>query len=189
MQWGADKVARINSTEAGENERSPEDEKLDKLKFERDIAGLIKEGKLSPGTGLYDTPDEAAIAVLDVIAPLSGDYQLEVSGHIYQEGEKWAYTRPVVGGPGSAPLATTHIGYHTHPNGSLTFSNSGNNHSGNLNGGDAKWVQASGKDLYVGIRINNKVSIGVCSPGACPDLVRPTLHNQNPGTPPTRILR
>ena len=74
-----------------------EDENIRRQKFETAIETAIKSGKLNPG-GLKDFPDDAAIEVLNVIAPLSRIHGLEAGGYIIQVGKQFHYTKPVVGG-------------------------------------------------------------------------------------------
>ena len=119
--------------------------------------------------------------MLDAAAPLSKKYGLELAGSIWKGKSGYSYTFPVIGGKGSASLTTAHIGYHTHPSGSLMFSNQFRNYSYS-GGGDAGWVATSGKSLYLGVQTNSGVSIGVCSLGNCPNFGRK-------GTAPSRVIQ
>ena len=117
---------------------------------------------------------------MGVTAKLSAEYGYEVGGNIYQSGDHWRYTIPKIGDQSSASVNTGFIGYHTHPSGSLMFSNRFSAFGGGP--GDANWVETSGKDLYLGIYNGSGVSIGVCSPGSCPDIGRL-------GTSPSRVVQ
>ena len=130
----------------------------------------------------YDSPDEAARAVLDIVAPLSKKYNLEVGGNIYEKQRKtrtgilmkskYGYTIPRIGSSGSAPRIGIHSpGYHTHPSGRLIFSNDAYNQGKMFERrGDARWVFKNKQLLYLGVLENStgNVLVGVCEPGACP---------------------
>lgn len=186
MSWAAQKYGIGGVSQTGDTDetgRTKEQEQLDRLKFESEIAQLRKDGKLCVDCAVYNSPDDAAKAVLNQTSGLSEQYQLEVSGSIYKQGDKWAYSVPKVGGYGSAPLTTDMIGYHTHPDGSLAFSNRWNSHGGS-GSGDAGWVAKSQKTLYLGVKIGNKIAIGTCDYGNCSEWV----VGRGP-TQPSRVLQ
>jgi len=114
----------------------------------------------------HGSHEEAATAVLDLVAPLSRKYHLEIYGHIVPNEKGYRFTRPQVGHATGGALNTSHMGYHTHPGGSLVFSNRDTPRPG----GDADWVRDSGKRLYLGIQQTRRgpVGIAVCEPGNCP---------------------
>ena len=158
---------------------SPET-KANREAFQKDLNALKTDGTLS-SSRTFESADAAATEVLSVTAPLSHKYGLEVAGSIWKGDGGYSYTFPVIGGEGSALLTTAYTGYHTHPSGSLMFSNQFNNHS-HSGGGDAGWVATSGKPLYLGVQVGSGVSIGVCSPDSCSNFGRK-------GTTPSRVLQ
>ena len=151
----------------------------DRSAFQKGLDALSTDGTLNPNRN-FDSTDVAATEVLNATAALSKQYGLEVAGSIWKSKDGWHYTAPKIGGVGSASLTTSYIGYHTHPSGSLMFSNQFRSYLGGP--GDAGWVAISNKSLYLGVQIGNNVSIGVCSPGSCPQFGRL-------GTSPSRVLR
>mgnify|MGYP001305478865 CR=1 FL=1 len=151
----------------------------DRVAFQKELDALTTDGSLSKYRS-FDNADAAATEVLDLTAPLSKKYGLEVGGNIWQDKKGWHYTIPIIGGPGSVDVPGSHIGYHTHPYGSMKFSNQFNSYTGGP--GDAGWVASSGKSLYMGVVINGSVSIGVCDPGSCSQFGRL-------GTSPSRVLK
>lgn len=175
--------ASIKTSEEDAPGRSADQLEMDKLKLEAALSHLRKEGKLCVDCAIYESADAAATAVLKQTAGLSADYQLEIAGNIYQKGGKWAYTGPKAGGYGEAVLSTSMIGYHTHPEGDLVFSNKYSSY-GATGSSDARWASRSQKTLYLGVKIENKISIGACDFGACPEY----LSGDRP-TPPTRTIR
>ena len=112
----------------------------------------------------FGHPDSAAIEILDMMAPLSRIYGLEIAGHIRAVDGGYRYTRPEVGGPTGATLSTRHIGYHTHPSGDLRFTNDDFNLGTGI---DARWVRSSGRALYLGVQSGGSVGIAVCEPSSC----------------------
>jgi hypothetical protein len=120
------------------------------------------------------------------VTPLAHKYQLEIGGNIFFSKGYWHYTIPKVGGVGSVDIGGYWIGYHTHPEGGLVFSNRYNNYSNDFNSGDADWVSNNQKDLYLGVLINNEVNIGVCEVGNCENRVG--TKKPPPPTPPSRII-
>ena len=151
----------------------------DRAAFQKSLDALSTDGTLNPNRN-FDSADAAATEVLNATAGLSKKYGLEVAGSIWKSKGGWRYTTPKIGGVGSASLTTSYIGYHTHPSGSLTFSNQFRSHTGGP--GDAGWVASSNKSLYLGVQIGSNVSIGVCSPGSCPNFGRN-------GTAPSRVIQ
>jgi hypothetical protein len=120
----------------------------------------------------FGSPDAAATEILDLVAPLSRKYGLEVAGYIRQVDGHYRYTRPEVFGPTGATLSTRNglIGYHTHPSGGLVFTNQDFNLG---SGNDAAWVRASGRPLYLGVQsAGGAVGIAVCEPGSCSNIGR-----------------
>ncbi|MDX3773546.1 toxin TcdB middle/N-terminal domain-containing protein [Chromatiaceae bacterium AAb-1] len=157
--WGDDvsTVGDTLDTEAKENKEA----------LQREINKLEQDGILSR-THRFDTPDEAAKEVLNVMAPLSREYGLEVGGNIYKHNGKYQYTMPHIGDSVSVNVSHDWIGYHTHPSGVVFFSNSFATAGG---GNDALWVKQSGKPLYMGVQLHSgAVSISVCEPGRCPNI-------------------
>jgi len=151
----------------------------DRAAFQKSLDTLSTDGTLNPNRN-FDSADAAAAEVLNATAGLSKQYGLEVAGSIRKSKDGWRYTAPEIGGVGSASLTTSYIGYHTHPSGSLKFSNQFNSYTGGP--GDAGWVASSNKSLYLGVQIGKNVSIGVCSPGSCSQFGRL-------GTSPSRVLQ
>lgn len=151
----------------------------DRAALQKSIDALSADGTLSPNRS-FESADAAAMEVLNATAGLSKQYGLEVAGSIWESEDGWHYTTPKIGDVGSASLTTSFIGYHTHPNGSFKFSNQFRSHTGGA--GDAGWVASSNKSLYLGVQIGGNVSIGVCSPGSCPQFGRL-------GTSPSRVLQ
>ncbi|GHD29546.1 RHS repeat-associated core domain-containing protein [Parahalioglobus pacificus] len=151
--------------------------------FVKRVNELFATGELS-GRRTYGSPDEAAIAILTVMAPLSVDYGFEVAGSIKQHGrDRWVYTKPKVGTAGTAKLNPHHAGYHTHIDGALVFSNKIYNYGNDPRGGDSAFVNAHDVSLYLGVFSKTQgVRIGVCEPKNCRDV------GMN-GTKPSRILR
>ncbi|WP_105102103.1 Ig-like domain-containing protein [Microbulbifer pacificus] len=149
--------------------------------FQEELDALAADRTLNPYKA-FDSADAAATEVLDVTAPLSEKYGLEVGGNIWKSKNGWRYTMPKIGGPGSVSVSTTHIGYHTHPSGDLMFSNRSNNFSGSFVGGDSSWVAKANKPLYLGVQHGGAVRIGICNPGNC-------SHVGRLGTPPSRVVQ
>ncbi|MEE2026137.1 hypothetical protein, partial [Alkalimonas mucilaginosa] len=89
---------------------------------------------------------------------------LEIGGYINKltapNGTAYyQYTKPMVGERRSVALPVTgQIGYHTHPTGTLLFSNTITNPTGS----DAEWVADSNNHLYVGALQGGDVKIGIC---------------------------
>lgn len=134
--------------------------------FEGEIGLLYEDGILSD-EHRFPTADLTAKFILSVLAPLSDKdrYGLEVGGSIIEGIDGYRYTRPQVGSASGATLSLKHIGYHTHPSGSIRFSN-------RLGGDgiyrDSNWVERSGKALYVGgHRSYLGTRFAVCEPGNC----------------------
>jgi hypothetical protein len=150
--------------------------------FERELRILEKNGTLNPNKK-FKTIDGAATEVLSVTAPLSDKYGLEVGGNIVPNGKYYSYTSPTVGGEGTVSVGYYGVaGYHTHPSGSLMFSNKLNNYSKSLTSGDSVWVSASKLPLYLGVGTANNVQIGVCEYRNC-------SHAGQFGTKPSRIIQ
>lgn len=99
------------------------DKKGDREALQRELNKLEQNGLLS-SKRKFNSPDEAAIEVLSVVAPLSEEYGLEVGGNIYKLDGKYQYTKPQIGDGISVAIPTDWIGYHTHPSGGMFFSNS-----------------------------------------------------------------
>jgi hypothetical protein len=108
--------------------------------------------------------------VLNIIVPIAHQFGLEAGGNI--EGfrnrsgastrYRYRYTIPSVGEATAVGVPTHAIGYHTHPSGSLLFSNRRNS-SGGIRENDTEWVRNSGKSLYVGaLSADGTVGIAVC---------------------------
>ena len=164
-----------------------------KKELEDELGRLTARGILDP-KNKYKSPDEAARAVLDILAPLSAKYGLELGGNIKEvKGRtsrltgrvlerRFEYTMPVIGESTRVGVSTENPGYHTHPSGDLVFSNRFYNADHDLNGGDAEWVKNSGQPLYVGVvGPDGRVLVGVCDVGKCP-----TFGDH--GTEPTRTI-
>lgn len=117
---------------------------------------------------IFKTPEKAAIYILEIVAPLSREYELEVGGSIVAHvgrGEGFKYTVPEVGEYGKVLIRTDITGYHTHPTANTRFSNDASSFSG---GNDARWVKSGGNSLYVGARRDDgSVGISVCEAGNC----------------------
>jgi len=113
----------------------------------------------------FASPDAAAIEVLDLLAPLSRRFGLELAGHIRPVDGGYRYTRPQIGGATGATLNTRYTGYHTHPSGTLRFTNDDFNLG---TGNDARWVRIAGKALYLGVQSGSgAIGIAACEPGNC----------------------
>ncbi len=76
----------------------------------------------------FESKDEAAIAVLDVLEDITARHQVELGGFIIESGDGFSYGRPRVGNRRTVPyLSETPrprgavAGYHTHPSGSPVF--------------------------------------------------------------------
>ena len=164
-----------------------------KDELERELGRLIAHGTLDRENS-YGSLDEAARAVLDILAPLSAKYGLELGGHIHEiDGRtsrrtgrvlerRFRYTMPVIGESAHVDINKSFPGYHTHPSGNLVFSNPFRNALYDQNLGDAEWVKESGQRLYVGVvGADGRVLVGVCEPGKCP-----TTGSE--GTEPTRTI-
>jgi len=137
--------------------------------FQEKLNVLVTDGTLSTKQG-FETEDAAAKHVLEVTAPLSKQYGLEVGGNIYLGKDGlYHYTLPTIGHTGSVGISTRWAGYHTHPSGSLKFSNS---HIRMSSDNDLHWVNQSGKALYLGVQQSEGVGIAVCEPGRCFDIGR-----------------
>lgn len=146
--------------------------------MEHELSNLERAGVLSRAQD-FKTADAAARYVLNVTAPLSRKFGLEVGGSIYMDDDGFHYTLPDVGTEMHSSADINHIGYHTHPGGPLVFSNE-TSHPYNQN--DADWVAAGGNPLYLGVQTaNGVVNIGVCEPG-CSKV-------GYLGTKPTRVLQ
>lgn len=118
--WG-DSKASVGHTVGSGNDENTIDENRKAL--QSDLDKLAANGTLSRKHS-FNTADDAAKEVLNATAPLSKKYGLEVGGNIYQDGEKYHYTMPVIGDGISVTIPTGWIGYHTHPSGGMYFSNS-----------------------------------------------------------------
>ncbi len=164
-----------------------------KEELERELGRLFARGILDRENS-YGSLDEAARAVLDILAPLSAKYGIELGGNIYEiEGRtsrrtgrvlesRFRYSIPVIGESTHVRMNTGFPGYHTHPSGDLVFSNPFYNARYDVTGGDANWVKKSGKSLYLGVvGPDGGVLVGICEPGKCPVLGRE-------GTQPTRVV-
>ena len=166
-----------------------------KKELEEELGRLTARGILDP-KNKYKSPDEAARAVLDILAPLSAKYGLELGGNIKEiEGlpsrltgrvlkRRYRYTMPVIGESThvGAGIDTNYRGYHTHTGGKFVFSNRFYNALNNPNVGDAEWVKNSGQPLYVGVvGPDGRVQVGVCEAGKCPT-------TGEKGTEPTRTI-
>ncbi|MFL0799076.1 MAG: FG-GAP-like repeat-containing protein [Agarilytica sp.] len=136
--------------------------------FQAKLDALATDGTLSRSHS-FDSADAAAKSVLGVTAPLSAEYGLEVTGNIFSKDGSYYYTLPQIGGPTQGTISIGWIGYHTHPSGSLKFSNS---FRGAGPGRDTHWVQHSGKALYLGVQTSSGVGFAVCEPGGCFDVGR-----------------
>ena len=156
---------RSNAVGGGENSGvTPDREGLQK---ELDV--LTADGTLSRSHG-FKIADAAAKGVLSVAAPLSKQYGLEVGGNIYLGDDGlYHYTLPAIGDSISVPIDHRWTGYHTHPSGSLKFSNS---HYGAGLARDLHWVNQSGKALYLGVQQSGGVGYSVCEPSSCFDTGR-----------------
>ena len=164
-----------------------------KNEIERELGRLTARGILDP-KNKYKSRDEAARAVLEILAPLSAKYGLELGGNIMEiEGltsrrtgrvlkSRFRYTMPVIGESTHVGVNTDYPGYHTHPSGDLVFSNRFDNAGYDLKGGDAEWVKESGHPLYLGVvGADGRVQVGVCEAGKCPTTGKD-------GTEPTRTI-
>ncbi|MEE2026135.1 hypothetical protein, partial [Alkalimonas mucilaginosa] len=115
---------------------------------------------------------------------------LEIGGYINKMTAPagtvyYQYTKPIVGERRSVDLSTTprQIGYHTHPSGSLNFSNRYTHQPLGI-GSDAKWVSDSNNHLYVGAIQGGDVKIGICEYES--DCMN---HAKEHGNPPTREIQ
>ena len=146
----------------------------------RKIDELVVSGHLDP-YAVYSTPDEAAMTVLRLVAPLAEAAGHEIGGQVFPERGGWSYTIPRVGLANAVFVPYGLPAYHTHPRRQiLRFSNHDCAHDGGP--GDVGWVEASGSPLYLGvISATGSVLVGVCDPGTCG-------HEGVAGTSPTRVL-
>ena len=164
-----------------------------KKELEDELGRLTARGILDP-KNKYKSRDEAARAVLEILAPLSAKYGLELGGNIMEiEGltsrrtgrvlkSRFRYTMPVIGESKRVGVNIGNPGYHTHTSGDLVFSNRFDNAAHDLKGGDAEWVKESGHPLYLGVvGADGRVQVGVCEAGKCP-----TTGKE--GTEPTRTI-
>lgn len=179
-------VARIAGAAAGVARSSNDDgtaifakdSKLesDREAFRKEIEALVTDGTLNPSRS-FDSADAAAREVLTTIAPLSAKYTLEAFGNIIMDNRgAYHYSVPQIGFRDYVMIPLNNIGYHTHPFGGLVFSNL---RMGSEN--DAMWVRNAKKSLYLGVKIGNKVSMGVCEYNACSPV-------GSGGTKPTREI-
>lgn len=137
--------------------------------FEARIDALVADETLS-NSRVFTNPDAAAKEVLNVMAPLSREYNLEVGGNILTRTVRgrvlYRYTIPVIGAEASVAVASSAIGYPTHPSGPLHFSN--NIFHSSSEGNDAAWVRQSGRPLYLGVQsAAGGIGVAVCPPGNC----------------------
>jgi Flp pilus assembly pilin Flp len=151
---------------------------------ESECEPVLKEANAFFGT---NGADFAAKEVLNALTALAHQAQLEVGGYINKMTTRsgtvyYQYTKPIVGERRSVALspAPRQIGYHTHPSGTLLFSN---NYT-NPGAGDAKWVSEASNHLYVGALHDEVVKIGICEfDSAC--MTGPPGRG---GNEPTRII-
>ncbi|TVL01868.1 hypothetical protein AYI82_21730 [Shewanella algae] len=164
--WGDSKASVGHTVGSVADEKTIEE---NRKALQSDLDKLAANGTLSRKHS-FNTADDAAKEVLNATAPLSKKYGLEVGGNIYQDGGKYHYTMPIIGDGISVVVSTNWIGYHTHPDGGMYFSNSFATAGG---GNDALWVQKSRKPLYMGVQLSSgSVGIAVCEPGSCPNVGR-----------------
>jgi hypothetical protein len=176
--YGGASVSASNGR-SNSNDENNISERKDQLK--KEILELRRSRIIDKGNNYY-TPDDAARNILSIVTPLSHKYQLEIGGNIFYSKGFWHYTNPKVGESDKMEIGAYWIGYHTHPSGSLNFSNRFNNSSNHFEAGDAFWVSNNQKDLYLGVLIDGEVKIGVCEPGNCKNV-------SNDLTPPSRIVK
>ncbi len=116
----------------------------------------------------FDTADEAAMEILNVISPVSSEFNIEIGGSITQNRLGFRYTSPHLGNSLSISLIDGLDGYHTHPNEFFQFSNMFD--SGTGGSGDVGWLNRSNNKqvaLYLGTKVGNHISIGSCSASTC----------------------
>jgi hypothetical protein len=152
----------------------------DREAFQEKLNALTADGSLSKSRS-FDSADAAATEVLNLTAPLSKRYGLEVGGNIWQDKDGWHYTIPVIGTEISVGVTGGYIGYHTHTSGGLKFSNAFWPRAG-ASSHDAGMVGDYGKPLYLGVHYKGATLIGVCEPGRCSETGRL-------GTSPSRTLQ
>jgi len=122
--------------------------------------------KLLANDDRFKTADLAAKDVLNATAPLSAKYGLEIGGNILRDSRGYYYSEPIVGTIDTVIINGANIGYHTHVNGNIKFSNNSTMDSPG-DGNDALWVQTNKKSLYLGTTSNGQTTIRVCNPGNC----------------------
>ena len=151
----------------GKQSGSDSDQATRRAELRSELDSLRKSGTLSR-VRAFNTADEAAESVLNVVAPLTDKYGLEIFGNIFKgDAGKYHYTLPQIGGSISAGIDPRWMGYHTHPSGSLVFSNQFFRAG---DGNDALWVNTARKTLYVGaVRRDGSVGVAACEYGSCPN--------------------
>ncbi|MBL4827096.1 MAG: hypothetical protein JKY66_05180 [Spongiibacteraceae bacterium] len=139
--------------------------------LQKELDALTTDGTLSRGHS-FDSANAAAKSVLEITAPLSAEYGLEVGGNIYQgKGSSYHYTLPQIGSAGSVGIRSGWAGYHTHPSGGLRFSNRISR--ADPRAIDSVWVNSNNRALYLGVqRFNGSLGIAVCEPGSCSNIQR-----------------
>ena len=162
--WGKES---LNS--AAEPDMTREEIRANKRLIEKELLALKRLGKISDRT-IYQTADKAAKYILDVTAPISAKYGLEIGGNVYQDGKFYKYTFPVVGNESSMGnlLDINHSVYHTHPNGVLSFSTNVNTQS--TNGGDVSWANRYNTTVYMGHYQGSNTYVGACARNTCNNL-------------------
>ena len=116
----------------------------------------------------FDTADEAAKEILNLVSPISKDFNIEIGGSIIHDRLGYRYTTPQLGDAVSVNLAYGYDGYHTHPNEYDMFSNKYTAATGG--GGDVGWLNHSlnkNVTMYLGSQIGSKVFIGSCTAATC----------------------
>jgi RHS repeat-associated protein len=146
-----------------------------------DALAKLKADKKINTMKYFDTADEAAKEILNLVSPISKDFNIEIGGSIIHDRLGYRYTNPQLGDSVSVNLDYGYDGYHTHPNAFFEFSNSHNARSGGT--GDVGWLNQPanrGVTLYLGTQIDGKTFIGSCTAATC-------FHSPY-GTEPNKVL-
>jgi rhamnogalacturonyl hydrolase YesR len=84
--------------------------------FVFDALAKLKADKKINTMKYFDTADEAAKEILNLVSPISKDFNIEIGGSIIHDRLGYRYTTPQLGDAVSVNLAYGYDDYHTHPN-------------------------------------------------------------------------
>ena len=153
---------------------SQEEFKNNKAELDKALKQLTTDGTLNTSKP-FASEDDAAKEVLELVAPLSKKYGIELGGSIVKNGKVYHYSNPIIGSPVGVNIDKNWTGYHTHPDGDAFFSNNVNMAG---TGNDVNWANVAGRrsynnGLYLGVQLSTgHVAISVCAPMACSNIRR-----------------